>query len=117
MVCIHIPIDANRQVVTQHWQQGDFHSALRLDAQCLHAHQRSALLHFREGDNVGGHVDVKPLVLHKVHAQQQLLVACKFIKDVHAVNNLLAFEAKRRFAELVRVHVFTRRSCQHSRAM
>ena len=42
---------------------------------------------------------------HEVHAQQQLLVACEFIKDVHAVNNLLAFEAKRCFAELIRRHV------------
>ena len=62
-------------------------------------------------------VDVELLFPHEVHAQQQLLVACEFIKDVHAVNNLLAFEAKRCFAELIRVHVFTRRSCQHSRAM
>ena len=84
--------------MTRHWQQSDFHGALRLDAQCLHAHQRSALLHFREGDNVGGHVDVELLLPHEVHAQQQLLVACEFIKDVHAVNNLLAFEAKRCFA-------------------
>ena len=62
-------------------------------------------------------MSIKPLLPHEVHAQQQLLVACEFIKDVHAVNNLLAFEAKRCFTELVRVHVFTRRSCQHSCVM
>ena len=29
---------------------------------------------------------------HETHAQQKLLVACEFVKDVHAVNDLLAFE-------------------------
>ena len=46
-----------------------------------------------------------------------LLALHHSIKDVHAVNNLLAFEAKRCFAELVRLHGFTTRSCQHSRGM
>ena len=41
--------------------------------------KHSALLHFREGDDVG--VDVELLLPHEVHAQQKFLVACEFVQD------------------------------------